>query len=71
MAEESNVDGTSDIPQQAEFIRDDLLMNSLEYFLDIYESDEYDEDEDEEEEEDEEDDTDKKSKKKGDSKKVK
>jgi hypothetical protein len=73
-AEESNVDGLSDLPQQAEFIRDDLLCNSLEYFLDIYESDEYDDDE-EEEEDDEDDESDdgetKKGKKKGgDSKKA-
>jgi len=70
---ESNENGLSEIPQQAEFIRDELLLNSLEYYLDIYESDEEDDfdDEDEEEEEDEDDDKkEKKGKKKGDNKKA-
>jgi len=67
--EESNEDGTSDIlHHQSHFIRDDLMCNSLEYFLDIYESEEFDgesmEDEDEEDEDDE------KPKKKKEEKKV-
>jgi len=70
--EESNKDGTSEICQQAEFIRDDLLINQLEYYLDIYESeDDFEDDEDEEDEDDEEEEgNEKKSKKKGDSKKA-
>lgn len=42
VGEENNDDGTSDIVNQSEFFRDSLLSNSLEYFLDIIESDEYD-----------------------------
>lgn len=73
VAEESNANGESDIPAQAEFIRDELLLNSMEMFLDIQESEDYDmDDEDEEDEEDEdgEEGAAKKSKKKGDSKKA-
>jgi len=72
VAEESNANGESDIPSQAEFIRDELLLNSMEMFLDIQESDDYSMDDEEEEEDDDEedDDTKKKSKKKGDSKKA-
>lgn len=71
VAEESVESEVSDIPTQAEFLRDELLLNSLEYFLDIYESEEFDDDDEEEEEDDSDDDDKKKSKKKGDSKKVK
>merc|ERR1711879_547767 len=57
VAEKSNESGMSEITQQAEFIRDELLLNSLEYFLDIYESeDDYEDDEDEEDEDDEDED---------------
>lgn len=59
-----------DLTGEAEFIRDDLLSNSLEYFLDIYESEEDFDDEEEEEEEEEEEPKPKKAKKKmGDDKK--
>jgi len=69
--EESNKDGTSEIPQQAEFIRDDLLQNQLEYYLDIYESeDDFEDEEDEEDEDESEEEGNTKSKKKGDSKKA-
>ena len=39
--EENNDDQSSDIVPQADFIRDDLMGNSMEYFLDIYESEDY------------------------------
>ncbi len=41
VSEENNDDGSSDIVPQADFIRDDLMCNSMEYFLDIYESEDY------------------------------
>merc|ERR1711957_243974 len=62
--EETNTDGTSEICQQAEFIRDDLLANQLEYFLDIYESeDDFEDDEDEEDEDESEEEGNKKKRK--------
>jgi|ERR1712032_252236 len=72
VAEESNENGLSEIPQQAEFVRDELLLNSLEYYLDIYESDDDDDSDDWEDDEESEEDEgkEKKSKNKGDSKKA-
>lgn len=35
-------DGTSGIVDESDFIRDDFVCNSLEYYLDIYESEDYD-----------------------------
>lgn len=64
--ETSTEEEGTDIVPQADFIRDDLMCNSMEYFLDIYESEDYSASGESAEEDDEGDN----KKKKGDEKKV-